>query len=207
MPSRTMSSFKSAARRRTASRSRPVTMPNRLPASRHSRTPMPSRMWNIIDLPAVVEEADAAVGHHAVDVAENELDLGTSFGEGHEAVGVGGHDESSCREAIASLRRAFGRKDSHAGFAGFAVAVAATSIAASAFSPNTSVTSTSPIGRPSRSTTGSSLNFRVANSVTASPTRVPLRHRRRAGDHHVARSAGRVPLRRAARTAAPNRYR
>ena len=45
------------ARRRTSGpppgggplrRSRPVTMPNCLPASRHSRTPMPSRMWNTI---------------------------------------------------------------------------------------------------------------------------------------------------------------
>ena len=44
---------------------------------------MPSRMWKTIDLLAVVGEADAAVGHDAVDVAEDELDVAAGGGEGH----------------------------------------------------------------------------------------------------------------------------
>ena len=64
---------------------------------------------------------------------------------------------------------------------GLAVADA---FSASALRPRTSVTSTRPIGRPLRSTTGSSLNFRVAKQRDRVADARAAGDRRRAGDHH-----------------------
>ena len=92
----------------------------------------------------------------------------------------------SVNDMTDALRRPFAGKNSHASLRRLRRLRRRGRLStASAFSPSTSVTSTSPTGRPLRSTTGSSLNFRVASRLTASPTRVPLRDRRRAGDHHL----------------------
>ena len=78
MPSRTMSSHRSAARRR---------IDFQFPARHNSEpfaglAPQPHAHAvadvKLHELLAVVENVNAAIGHHAVDVAENQLDLGAS---------------------------------------------------------------------------------------------------------------------------------
>ena len=72
-------------------------------------------------LAAIIEQANPAVGHHAVDVAENQFDLGTGSGEGHGAKSRVHRSEtaSSLQRAGAWSSRAFRRENSHGRFGGF----------------------------------------------------------------------------------------
>ena len=180
-----MSSHRSAARRRIASKF----------AARHDAEPLarlaPQPHAHAVadvelhDLLAVVEQANAAVGHHAVDVAENQLDLATGVGEGHVASG-----DAIRRRRVAAIRRTSAatpplrlgkmrtltcglrRLRRLGGFAG-------PRASASALRPTTSVTSTSPTGRPLLSTTGSSLNFRCRQQRDRVADARAAGHRRR----------------------------